>query len=248
MDANQYLKENYGYDVEFFYLSIFVIHSNWPFRTWTKKISEKKFLKKQIERLENLKKKTIKDITNFERQELTWIENVLLNYPTRLKDKVEIREDYIIERYKLKPFFDAIDRKILSLKKALDFINRNIKPQNPDQAKLQEIYQLIYKRGAPVRSIYKISSVWALIIKNKNTRQPNWEDIANLLEWFSKNKFKNTYINLSTKRGTPDASSFEREFYRIKRVYGKNFLENLKNKCIDSLKGKLGDGIEILRD
>ncbi len=245
--ADSYLRKNYSYGIDFFRSSFFIINGYWAGSHDTfgrKKMPLKRFLKQTIRRYENLKSKTLDSITTIEYHNSNYRDPFLR---TQNKSQFEINKEWAINRYKLNPFFKEIDGEIMSCKKALDFIDNKIPATTPEQREIQNLYKYTEKKGRPIKLIYKVSSVWALLIRDKNTERVNWTDINHLLFWFNENKSKGYIVfNRESKGKIPDISSFEREFHRIKKHYGKEFLEQLKDKCINAWGGKLGEGIEIV--
>ncbi len=244
--ADSYLKENYGYGIDFFRSSIFIINGYWPSGYdvfGRKKLSLRRFIKQQIKRLESLKRKTLNSIATIEYHN----SNFSSISPRQLKkSQFKIYEEGVINRYKLNPFFNEINKEITFCKKALDFIDIKIPAVTTELKEMQKSLNHSEKKGRPLLLIYKVSSVWALIIKHKNTERANWTDIFNLLFWLNENEFKNTTLNFERKGKIPDISSLEREFHRIKRIYGKEFLEELRNKLIIGSRRIEKDGLTRL--
>jgi len=245
VQADSYLKENYGYGIDFFRSSIFIINGYWPSgydMFGRKKLSLRRFTKQQIKRLESLKRKTLNNIVTIEYHNSNF--SSISPRPLK-KSQFKIYEEFIINRYKLNPFFSEINKEITACKKALDFMDIKIPAATTELKEMQKSLSHSEKKGRPLLLIYKVSSVWALIIKHKNTEKANWTDICYLLFWLNENEFKNTTLNFEKKGKIPDISSLEREYHRIKRIYGKEFLEELRNKLIIGSKGKMGNGIEV---
>jgi len=96
---------------------------------------------------------------------------------------------------------------------------------------LDRILELSKLSSVEIYKTHKIACAWALVIKKNGRTQ--WEEIANLLEWFE-NYFKGTpyWLELKKEREYFNTNYLKKAFHNLKRNYSEE-MEKIKDICFD---------------
>lgn len=217
-----YLIDHYGYSIYNFVRCFAFISLGWVWRHLEFfDVGKKRRIRlrhedydKEINTYKRVKKSLIKTLKPFYKTEIIETFSDILFYDYEKKGKIytdeeketllnrlkEVTDEKVVNSYKLKSFFKELDNRLKTIETwKVDSLE--------DEAELD---------GAPVKSLNKIASVYATIIKEKNS--PYIEDIACVIEWINyKLKSSPAYVQFPSKIDIlDDIDSLRREIARIK--------------------------------
>lgn len=167
-EANQHLRDTYGFDLSHFELGLRNIKTFFDLIETKKKRTE---FRKKIDDLELEKRKIIKHINYFLTQTGLWNEIQFPDNPWPRERKVS----YIKEEFGLNQFFEKIDDKVRSLQKKIILLD-GFEMETEDKKKRVQHKTLI-------------SLVWFYsMFKGEVTNTQKFKDISVLFDWFSEKK------------------------------------------------------------
>jgi len=187
-ELNSFLIEKYGFGLHPFAMILCFILFQGESYNYDYFLSSQLLLEFK-KKLENLKKKIIDTILEFESTVLA-----LPGFKAFYKRNKNKTEEYIIEQYKLDKFLVKIDDRI----EVIETITKN------------------RQRGPSIKKRNLIVSLWGYLIQEIGNKI-EWDVIAELLDWFwDKLKHYNIYKDLSPKENYTDLEYLRNQFSRNK--------------------------------
>ncbi len=183
-------EKNLKYGLYDFVISLVDIQRRWPSSIY--EINEKRihwadFWNEENERLRKLKRHIIHTIDIHLKRVGFWSP---IAFGT-----TKSRNEYIIEKYELEPFFQFIGK---------------------ESKKFENAAKMPRKKGRPIKLKGKIALLWSLVIRVNN--RTNWKFIVDLIDWFAFN-LKDTYFEkeLEGIDGVTDHFHLKRQIYGLKK-------------------------------